>query len=311
MRIIRKKETVLKSKLLILLPFLILSGCAKEEAPDIVVSSFVSYDAIKSITGDTIKVKNIMPWGSELHGFEPTPQDIVNINQAKLFVYTSPELDTWVKGLVANDNIFDMSANFHNEHIEEETSEEPTDHDHDHGVHYFTNPVYYVEILDNLLVKLNNLFPANSTYFTEMHAKYTASINETINTLQTFLSPLTSPTIYFAGHNALDAFADEFGITIRSLSESYKPDVDFISPTIAAFIEEMKANNIKHLFTEELVEPRMANLIKNEMAKGGYPITIYELHGYHNITNTQAKEGVTYDQIFKTNVTYLSKALGN
>ena len=72
----------MKKKLLLLLPFLLLAGCKAREKPDIVVTSFVSYDAVTNIVGDKLKVKNIVPWGSELHDFEPTPRDIEDINNA-------------------------------------------------------------------------------------------------------------------------------------------------------------------------------------------------------------------------------------
>lgn len=303
----------MKTKIILLIPLLALAGCTKNETPDIVVSSFVSYDAVKNIAGDKLTYKNIVPWGSELHGFEPTPKDVVAINEAKLFVYTTPELDTWVDALVSNENSFDMSAHYtrHEEPVDTD-GHDGHDHDHDHaGLHFFTNPEYYLEVFNALLPRISAIDPANSAYFSENHDNYVSKMETTITDLKTFLSDKTNPTLYFAGHNALGDFAHEFGFEIHALTESYKPDVDFLSPTVVAFIEEIKANNVHHLFVEELVEPRMANLIKTELLKDNYTIEILELHGYHNITSAQAKENVTYAELFSTNVTNIKKALSN
>ncbi|MFA5660313.1 MAG: metal ABC transporter substrate-binding protein [Bacilli bacterium] len=302
----------MKSKYLLLAPLLALTGCTLGQTPDIVVTSFVSYDAVKNISGDEFIIKNIVPWGSELHDFEPSPRDIKNIHDAKLFVYTSLELDTWVKDLVEIETSFELEAHYISHEHAEEHSEDEHDHEEDHGdIHFFTNPVYYLEIFDALLPVITELNPAKSDLFTQNHDEYTTEINTQIDRLTTLLSDISEPTIYFAGHNALSDFAEEFGLHIVSLSDSYKPDVDFLSPNVVAFIEALRTNDIHYLFVEELVEPRMAELIKIELAKQNHALEILELHGYHNITAKQAKEQITYAELFEQNVTNLSRAFSH
>lgn len=305
-----------------LLPLIALTGCASNTKADIMVTSFVAYDAVTNIVGEEMSVRNIVKWGNELHNFEPTPQDVIAINEAKLFVYTSPELDTWVNTLVQNDNSFDMSAHYA---IEEHTHEEEESHDHDydhayddhdheheHGdIHFFTNPHFYLEILHELSPVIQSIDTENATLYEQNHNEYASLLTASINELNTFLSDLENPQIYFAGHNALDAFADEFGLEIHALTDSYKPDVDFLAPNVVAFIEELKTNDVHHLFVEELVEPRMAQLIQTELAKDNHTIEILELHSYHNITANQAKENVTYAKLFNQNITNIKKALSN
>jgi len=303
----------MKKKLLLLLPFLLLAGCKAREKPDIVVTSFVSYDAVTNIVGDKLKVKNIVPWGSELHDFEPTPRDIEDINNAKLFVYTHPALETWVKDLVTNKNSFDMSIHSDVEYACKVKKQEHHDHehDHDHTLHYWTDPHIYIRVMNDLLTVLIDISPANETYFTENHNNYTARLLATSNDFRDFLfPPLEKPPLFFAGHNALGYFAAAYKLTIKTISESYKPDVDFLSQEIIDFMYEIKIFDSHYLFIEELVEPRVANLIKNELAKENYATTLLELHGYHNITAAQAKEGITYADIFAQNVANIKQAFG-
>ncbi|HOH94586.1 MAG TPA: metal ABC transporter substrate-binding protein, partial [Bacilli bacterium] len=179
----------MKKKLLLLLPFLLLAGCKAREKPDIVVTSFVSYDAVTNIVGDKLKVKNIVPWGSELHDFEPTPRDIEDINNAKLFVYTHPALETWVKDLVTNKNSFDMSIHSDVEYACKVKKQEHHDHehDHDHTLHYWTDPHIYIRVMNDLLTVLIDISPANETYFTENHNNYTARLLATSNDFRDFL----------------------------------------------------------------------------------------------------------------------------
>lgn len=290
---------------------LLLASCNQKKA-DVITASFVSYDAVSNIAGDSLNISNIIPWGSEMHGFEPNPKQIVAINEAPLFFYTSPELDTWVKDQVKNTNAYSLSSLYENhEHDHDEPHEENDEHEHDHGsLHFWTNPETYVHILEEVLELLIDISPANSALFTANHASYSADISEGITELRSFFAEFSSvPTIYFAGHNAMDAFSDEFHFEIKALSESYKPDIDFLSPDVIAFIEELKTNDVHHLFVEELSEPRAAKIIQAQLAKENHALEILELHGYHNITSKQAKEKVTYGQLFRNNIENIKKAL--
>lgn len=291
---------------------LLLAGCTPKNS-DVVTTSFVTYDAVSNIAGDTLTISNLLPWGSEVHGFEPNPKQIVSIKEAELFFYTSPELDTWVKERVKSDNAFAFSALYENhEHVHDhEEDEHEHDHDHDHAsLHFWTNPVTYLQILEEVLELLTETFPTNSSLFTANHALYSESINDGVTELKAFLAPLNAPTIYFAGHNAMDAFSEEFGLTIESLSKSYKPDIDFLSPDLIDVINDIKANDVHYLFVEELSERRAANIIKEELANEGHALEILELHGYHNITSKQAKEKVSYGQLFHNNIKNIKQALG-
>ena len=72
--------------------------------------------------------------GAVMHGFEPNPKQIVAINEAPLFFYTSPELDTWVKDQVKNTNAYSLSSLYEN-HDHDEPHEE--NDEHEHGVFTF------------------------------------------------------------------------------------------------------------------------------------------------------------------------------
>ena len=296
----------MKKYTLILLPVIALAGCSPKQNPNIITTSFVSFDVVHNIVGNTLLVSNVVPWGSEVHSYEPLARDIININEAELFVYSTPLLETWVKDLVHNENAFDMSAHY----TRDADHDEHDDHDHS-SLHFWTNPVSYVEVMDELLTTLVRIYPQYAAEFAENHANYTNSIKNTTTDFRAFLSDIDNPLIYFAGHNALDAFSEEFGLTIRSLSDTYKPDIDFSAKDIEDVILEMIAKDIHYLFVEELAEPRAAEVIKNEFKRRNHTIEIRELHGYHNITSDEAKEDVTYDELFKRNTSYIKEALSH
>ena len=54
----------------------------------IVATLFPQYDFAKQIGGEKVDVTLLLTPGTETHTYEPTPQDIINVNNSDLFIYT-------------------------------------------------------------------------------------------------------------------------------------------------------------------------------------------------------------------------------
>ena len=88
---------------LILTAALLLTGCgqnhikseaAGEEALDIVVTVFPAFDLARAAAGDLANVTLLLPPGAESHSYEPTPADILAVQECDLFIYLGGESDT-------------------------------------------------------------------------------------------------------------------------------------------------------------------------------------------------------------------------
>ena len=69
-----------------------------EEKIKIIATLFPQYDFAKQIGGDKVEVSLLLTPGTETHTYEPTPQDIINVNKADLYIY----MPTIVKGNYKN-----------------------------------------------------------------------------------------------------------------------------------------------------------------------------------------------------------------
>ena len=47
-----------------------------------------------------INVKMILKPGTEMHHYEPTPKDIINIKNSDLFIYVGGESDEWIDDIL-------------------------------------------------------------------------------------------------------------------------------------------------------------------------------------------------------------------
>ncbi len=107
------------------------------ERLNIITTIFAPYDFVRQIVGDKADVTMLLPPASESHSFEPTPQDIIKINDSDVFIYVGGDSDAWVDGIlesvdVSNKEIITLMDCV--EVVEEEVVEgmEPDEHDHAH-----------------------------------------------------------------------------------------------------------------------------------------------------------------------------------
>jgi len=62
----------------------------------VITSNFPPYDFARQIAGDKINLSMLLPPGAESHSFEPSPRDIIAIQNSDIFIYTGGETDLWV-----------------------------------------------------------------------------------------------------------------------------------------------------------------------------------------------------------------------
>ena len=129
----------------------LLAGCGKKNAAEtgesdsnkvsVVTTIFPEYDWVKEILGDkadNAEVTMLLSSGVDLHSYQPTADDIVNISDCDLFVYVGGESDGWVENALknaANKNIkvINLLEVLGDSVKTEETVEGMQEDDHDHG----------------------------------------------------------------------------------------------------------------------------------------------------------------------------------
>lgn len=62
----------------------------------VVTTLYASYDFVREVAGDNVCLTMLLKPGEESHSYEPTPQDIIAIQECDLFIYNGGENDTWV-----------------------------------------------------------------------------------------------------------------------------------------------------------------------------------------------------------------------
>ncbi len=80
--------------LLSVLAVFVLTACSSDEENEsdkqlIVTTLFPQYDFARQIAGEKAEVVLLLNPGTEAHDYDPTPSDMIKINNADLFIYGS------------------------------------------------------------------------------------------------------------------------------------------------------------------------------------------------------------------------------
>jgi zinc transport system substrate-binding protein len=85
------KRTVLFVCVLMSLAAILPAGGRKEAKQaegkmNVVTTIFPPYDFVREIAGDKVNLTMLLPPGAESHSFEPTPQEIINVQNCDVFI---------------------------------------------------------------------------------------------------------------------------------------------------------------------------------------------------------------------------------
>lgn len=148
----RKTEFLRKSVVFIVTIAMILgmAGCGKTTEKEdnyrlkIVTSLFPYYDMARAVIGDVkgIDLKMIVTPGQDSHSFEPTPSDVIQMENADVLIYNGGSLETWIDTLLDslnNKNQIQMKmmdyVDVLNEEIVEGMDTRFEEHDHEEHSH--------------------------------------------------------------------------------------------------------------------------------------------------------------------------------
>ena len=92
------RRALLLSAALCLLPFTALA----EDRLKVVTTFTVIADMARNVAGDGVDVVSVTKPGAEIHGYEPTPQDIVAASDADLILWNGMNLELWFEQFLAN-----------------------------------------------------------------------------------------------------------------------------------------------------------------------------------------------------------------
>ena len=295
---------------------LALCGCQKSSPPQskesvrkisVVTTLFPLYDFARNICGDKAEVTLLLPPGVEAHSFEPKPADLITISKADVFIYTNSAMEPWATKLlkgVAQPSLTIVDASegatmlTAGKPSHEEKGHASEEHDHAGGVdpHLWLDFKNAAIMVDNLTAAISAKDCANADFYKSNATAYKAELQKLDTEFSNGLSRCGKRTFLHGGHYAFGYLANRYGLTYRS-AQAVNPDAEPTPSTIAELLQLVKANELKYVYAEELVSPRIADMIAKETG-----VKILMLHGAHNISKDDLVGGATFIGLMRKNL---------
>ncbi|MGA1046443.1 MAG: metal ABC transporter solute-binding protein, Zn/Mn family [Minisyncoccia bacterium] len=280
--------------------------------PIIVTTLFPFYDTTSKLVEGKAEVSLLLPPGVEPHSFEPTPQDIIKIQEADIFIYTGDIMEPWVKDIVANipESVKIINAS------EDIALIESKDDDHGHEDEEKENksgsnldPHFWLDF-NNSIIATNTISRAISALNIVDNNNLEQNTKSIITSLEQFdtdytttLASCKNKTILQAGHRTFEYLSRKYNLNYIT-TEELSPNSDTSAQDISKLVKEVRETRAKAIFSEELIEPRIANTIASETG-----VPVLELNGAHNISAEQFKSKISFVDIMKQNLENLSIGL--
>jgi len=272
----------------------------KSDKIHVSASFYPLYFFSQQIGGDKADVVNITPAGAEPHDYEPTAQDIAKIENSKLLVLNGGGLETWgddIKQNLESKNtvIVTTGEGLTNQQVVEE-EENMTD------PHIWLSPQLSKEIVDRITNGFVQIDPANKSYY-QLHADtLKAKLDNLDKEYKQGMASCTQKNI-ITSHAAFGYLATAYGLNqvpITGLSSDAEP-----SPQqLADVVRFAKTNNVKYIFFESLVSPKLSNTIATEV--GAKTLVLNPIEG---LTNEEISQGKSYFTEMQQNLVNLKIAL--
>ncbi len=289
----------------------------KDEKSDgklkVVTTIFPPYDFAKQIGGEYVDVSMLLKPGMESHNFDPTPQDIIKIQDADMFIYVGGESDEWVKDILESGDkkpsciieLMKVTDNVAEETVEGMTAEKEEDSDEieydEHVWTSFKNAELIVEAIQTKLCELDN---KNKDTYVSRAKDYTKQLGDLEKEYQNAVDNAKNKTLIFADRFPFRYLADEFGLSYYAAFPGCSAETEPSAATVSFLIEKVKEKKIPVVFTIEFSNGKIADTICE--ATGAKRL---EMHSCHNLSSEMFENGETYISLMKKNLVNLEEAL--
>ena len=235
----------------------------------IISSSFIGYDFARAVTGDSKNVRMLLNPGVDMHNYEPTPQDIVDIQQAKLFIYIGGESEAWIDRLLKDNEIpADRTlrlmdyVELKKEEIKEgmeETTEEGEGEEYDE--HIWTSPKNAIRLVNAIRDKLTSINYMDAERMNQMAASYTGHLEDLDSRFASLVAKAKNKTLIFADRFPFRYFVDEYGLDYYAAFPGCSEQTEASPRTISYLMMKAKETGAKVVFKTEMSNGNLANMV--------------------------------------------------
>ncbi|MFA9377343.1 MAG: metal ABC transporter substrate-binding protein [Lachnotalea sp.] len=291
----------------------------------VVTTLYPYYDFVRQIAGDKVNITMLVPAGMDTHSFEPTPADMIVVQNAEVFIYNGGDMESWVPQVLdaventnqISDCMMDHVETFVEEECEgmepEEDETEATDvddtdqttgEDVEYDEHIWTSPVNAQKIVTEICNVLKEADQEDADYFQSNADNYIKQLQDLDSQFKDVVDNSKRKIIIFGDKFPLRYFVEEYGLEYRAAFNGCSTETEPSVSMVAYLIDKVKEENVPVIYHIELSSGKIADTISEAT---GAKVLLF--HTCHNVSQEDFDNGVTYLELMQKNVEALREGL--
>lgn len=265
----------------------------------------------EQIGGKYVDVESIYPPGADMHTFEPTQKEMVNIAKGDLFIYSNQEMDPVAKKIAGSINNKDLklalAANFTHDDlvVNHEHDHEHEGHEHEEGSedpHVWLDPVLNKKMVKSIKDDLAKKDPQHKDYY-ENNYKQVVNDLDNINQRLTEVTEHPKRDTVVISHDSIGYLANRYGFKQEGVSGMNNEEPS--QRDLMNIVNNIKQTKQPYVLYEQNISSKVTDVIQKESNS-----TPLSFHNMATLSKEESKEGnITYQSLMKRNIKSLDKAL--
>ena len=287
----------------------------------VVTTIFPVYDWCREILGDRAgkaELTMLLDSGVDLHSYQPTAADMVEISSCDVFIYVGGESDGWVddalQAAVNPDRIVvnlleSLGDSAKEEEIvegmeaEEEGEEEGPEYD-EHVWLSLRNAAALTEVIADAISDAN---PDHASSYRQNASAYSEKLNALDTRYAEAVAAGSRRTVLFGDRFPFRYLTDDYGLSYYAAFVGCSAETEASFETIVFLSGKTDELGLSSILTIESSDGSIARTIRDNTAAKDQQILI--LDSMQSMTAEDVKNGVTYLSVMETNLAVLAEAL--
>lgn len=290
---------------------------SSNEKIQVMTTFYPMYEFTKQVVGDKGDVELLIPAGTEPHDFEPSAKDLAKISDSDVFVYNSPELETWTDNLTdtidtkqtkiiqASKDIKLMEGTEHeHEEAHDHDTQEHEEHGHSHELdpHVWLDPALAIKEVETIRDQLSKKYPDDKAAFEKNAASYIDELKKLDEEFQTAFKDAKNKT-FVTQHAAFGYLANQYGLTQEAIA-GISPDQEPSPSRLSELKHYVDDNQVKVIYFEENASSKVAETLSKETG-----VKLEVLNPLESLTDKQIKDGEDYLSVMRENLAALKESV--
>ncbi len=287
----------------------------------IVASIFPVYDWVREILGEQAENVNLtllLDNGVDLHNYQPTAEDMVEISNCDLFLYVGGESDEWAKEVLkgtGNEEInalnllevLGSSAKLEEELERMEAEEEEGEEVEEYDEHIWLSLKNASLLCEAISENLSQIDPDHADAYAANTQAYCEKLSALDAEYQKATEEAPVKTLLFGDRFPFRYLADDYGLTCYAAFSGCSAETEASFETISFLVGKVDELNLSCVMTLEGTEHKIAQTIVS--TSKNHDAQILTLDSMQSITLSDIEEGAKYLSIMEKNLEVLKEAL--